>query len=229
MANRPIFKPTDTGEIYVREQDIEFTWVKGMSFSQAQKRVVEFHHAIDQELNGPRVLEISTKSQEDFGSRLSAFNLNLHFGLEKAMTVETAFQSSKVFNNGGPFLDLRFGTSRAAKKDERLRISGDLIDFDFLGERWPLSPKSIFYDWLYLNALLENVELASNLLNYDVFTDIEFNPKKSFNCQARSAALYCSLVKRDLLDTALKSKGAFIKVVSTHYLKTESTPSLFDN
>ena len=41
-----------------------------------------------------------------------------------------------------------------------------------------LNPKTIFYDWLYINAVLENPLLAAELLKYNAFTDIEFNPKK---------------------------------------------------
>ena len=33
-----------------------------------------------------------------------------------------------------------------------------------------------------------------------MFTDIEFNPEKSLNCQAYSAALYSSMVKNKILD-----------------------------
>jgi hypothetical protein len=38
------------------------------------------------------------------------------------------------------------------------------------------------------------------LNGYAGFTDIEFNPRKSINCQARSIALFLALMKRNLLD-----------------------------
>ena len=40
--------------------------------------------------------------------------------------------------------------------------------------------------------------------------DIEFNPKKSFNCQARACALLVSLRTLNKLDDALESQSAFI-------------------
>ena len=76
--------------------------------------------------------------------------------------------------------------------------SGDLIEFDFDDQKWPLSPSTMFYDWLYCSALEQNRPQAEALLDYDAFTDIEFNPDRSINCQAASAAIYKSLVKKAL-------------------------------
>ena len=56
--------------------------------------------------------------------------------------------------------------------------------------------------------------IYKKILNYTAFTDIEFNPKKSINCQARSCALYVSLVKNELLDIALESEEAFLEIIS---------------
>ena len=43
---------------------------------------------------------------------------------------------------------------------------------------------------IYINALIQNYGMSLDLHLYDWFTDIEFNPKKSVNCQARSVAIY---------------------------------------
>ena len=56
-----------------------------------------------------------------------------------------------------------------------------------------------FYSWLYFIALNQNKKLKTEILNYEAFTDIEFNPEKSLNCQAYSAALYSSMVKNKIL------------------------------
>ena len=47
---------------------------------------------------------------------------------------------------------------------------------------------------------------------FDAFTDIEFNPERSLNCQARSAALYRSLVHAGKLEEALSSQEAFLRI-----------------
>ena len=56
-------------------------------------------------------------------------------------------------------------------------------------------------------------DLAEQILEYDAFTDIVFNPKRSINCQAEAAAIYVSLQKQNLLDEALKNKESFLDIV----------------
>lgn len=191
---------------------IEFVWHPGMSKSQKQKSIRSLHDAAKQARGVERILEISSKSQDELGVRLSAFNLMLRTGGGLSASVEVRFQGSKVFSKGGPFTDIYRKTSRDAKKDERLRESGHLIAFRHDGRDWPLNPRTVFYDWLYLSALQQNPRLSEKLLEYDGFSDIEFNPGKSINCQAASAALYKSLVDRELINIALASPDDFIKV-----------------
>lgn len=51
-------------------------------------------------------------------------------------------------------------------------------------------------------------------MKYDGFTDIEFNPEKSINCQARAAALFVSLSRRGLLELAMTSIDNYIKIIT---------------
>jgi len=104
------------------------------------------------------------------------------------------------------------------KKDERIDREKRIIGFEFEGIKWQTEPKTAFYDWIYLKAVKSNIEDLNNtiyekILNYTAFTDIEFNPKKSINCQARSCALYVSLFKNELLDIALESEEAFLEII----------------
>ena len=48
-----------------------------------------------------------------------------------------------------------------------------------------------------------NPELADQLMAFDAFTDIEFNPNRQINCQAAAAALYVSLRQQGKLEEAL--------------------------
>ena len=52
---------------------------------------------------------------------------------------------------------------------------------------------------MYFIALNQNKVLTKEILEYQAFTDIEFNPQKSLNCQAYSAALYSAMIKNKLL------------------------------
>lgn len=214
MAKRPIYMPSYDSELLVKTEYVEFTWYPGMAISQRRKSVESLHQSAKENgiCNSP--LEVSNKSLDELGIQLSAFNLSVKTEkYKREFTVETAYQSSKVFQNGGPYKDLLYGTSIAAKKDNRLKESGSLIGFEFFSISWPLEPKTAFYDWLYLNALRKNYQFVERLDNYDAFTDIEFNPQKSINCQAYSVALFKSLNSRRLINDALESQESFLEVI----------------
>lgn len=217
MAIRPIFIPKLTGFLGVEEKLIDFKWHSGFSKTQKQKSISELH-AFAHNLGYEQILEVSSKSENELGIKLSAFNLLITTKKNKNIfTVETAFQGSKVFTNGGPYTDLFGKNSLAAKKDIRLKTSGSLIGFEFFGKSFLLEPRTFFYDWIYVNALAQNSELANQVVKYDAFSDIEFNPKKSINCQAHSVAIYVSLIKRKKLDIALSSPDDFLNILQSHY------------
>jgi hypothetical protein len=190
-----------------------------MAVSQAQKSIRSLHEAAGN-LGFDNLLEISSKSENKTGVALSAFNLQIQTKkYHQVFTVEMAFQGSKVFARGGPFTDLLQADSRTAKRDPRLKESGELTGFKFFGTGFPLEPKTYFYDWLYINALSQHASLSAEAENFDGFTDIVFNPEKSVNCQAFSAALYVSLARCNKLEEALNSKEDFLNAVSSAYAK----------
>ena len=213
MAKRSVYRVSNDDKKYIEEIEVDFTWYPGFAVSQKQKSILDLHSEYNKIYKEDKVLEISSKSQEELGIRLSAFNLMITTKDDKTFSVESAFQSSKKFELGGPYLDILEKSSREAKKDNRLKTSGKLIAFEFYGKKWPLEPKTIFYDWLYIRAVYKNKELVSQILEYDAFTDIEFNPDKSINCQAKSAALFVSLSKRNLLEYAMKSTENYFDVI----------------
>jgi hypothetical protein len=216
MAARPLFIPLRKN-IGVEEKQLDFQWHPGMAASQKKKSIVSLHQVANQ-CGFEKVLEISSKSEDELGIKLSAFNLVIKTKkYNKEFTVETAFQGSKVFEGGGPYKDLFGMNSLAAKKDIRLKESGNMLKFEFFGKNFPLVPRTYFYDWLYINSLVQNKELAEKVIAFDAYTDIEFNPKKSINCQAHAVALYVSLYKNSLLDKALSSAEFFLEVTQEHY------------
>lgn len=208
MANRPvyvakIYKP------YFERIDINFKFYNGFSDKQKHLSIRSLQAAFCESYPEKNILEISSKSENPLGLKLSAFNLKFP---DKNFSVESAYQGSKVFENGGPYVDLLNKTSREAKKDERIKNSGKLTGFKFFDEVFPLEPTTYFYDWLYINALSLNADLAEEILNFDAFTDIEFNPKKSFNCQAKAAAIFVGLNQANLINYVLKSKENFLRI-----------------
>lgn len=208
MAERKVFI---AGEKGVTEDIVSFRYHSGFALSQKRKSIEEMHKAIRIKYDGP-ILEISSKSPEELGVRLSAFNLKIEIG-GKPYPVENIFQSSKVFENGGPYPDLLTASPYKAKKDESLKNSGKLIAFRFGNKGFPITPTGLFYDWIYCRALVMNADLARELVKYEIFTDLEFDHKRSLNCQAHAAAVFVSLHRRGLLERAMADIDAFEKIV----------------
>ena len=215
MAERPVFVPCGGTLGLVTEVSLRFVWHPGFARVQKHKNVKALHAAAAGAGYSP-VLEVSTKSEEKLGRHLSAFHLRVPTKDLGAIPLECAFQGSKVFQRGGPFIDLYTADARSARRDPRLRGSGSLVAFRFEGIDFPLEPKTAFYDWLYLNAIFPHREWLDRLKGYAGFSDIEFNPQRSINCQARSCALFVSLRAKRLLEDALSSPADFIELTTQH-------------
>lgn len=202
MAERPAW----TLDGYVKKDIFSFEWNGGFAVSQKKKNISNLHMAIYKKYY-KRALEISTKSGDEIGRRLSAFNLKIG-----DYCLENIFQSSKIYEQGGPYLDLLTVHPKESKQDERHRTSGNLKVFLYKGERWELEPKTAFYDYIYLLAAKASLEeeTLNSITRYDWFTDIEFNPNKSVNCQAEGAALLKYVVEHNCWEV-LESKETWLE------------------
>lgn len=213
MITRVIFTSTEEKPFY-RTRSLGFTPVaKGFAKSQAQKNVKYMHDMFMKSYHEESPLEISTAGYQPEGVALSAFNLKWNRKDGNSIYVENIFQSSKVFTDGGPYLDLLDKKPGSAKKDERLHNSGELTCFRFEGKDYPLKPTNAFYDWIYMNALVSNPDLAVDLMNYKHFSDYYFNPEKSLNCQAQAAAIYVGLRKSGKLEEAMQDFDHFVETI----------------
>lgn len=190
MAIRPAWCLSDQHVLY---KFFIFEWNPGFAPSQKKKNVDNLHKAINSKHPG-KILEVSTKSNVELGFNLSAFNLKLN-----GIYLENIFQASKKYEHGGPYLDLLNVSPVDAKRDERHRTSGKLLSFIYESTEWKLLPQTLFYDFIYIKAALSSIPLAqlNELKNYQWFTDIEFNPKKSINCQARTVAILKLIIEKD--------------------------------
>ena len=213
MANRPVFIAKKEYPFY-EIVDVEFEFYNGVAVSQKQKSIKSLHNAFLEINSSKQLLEVSSKADDSNGVMLSAFNMKVSMG-DKAISLESSFQGSKKFVNGGPYTDVYELQPWEAKKDKRLKESGELIKFVFGGKEFCNEPKDFFYNWIYIKALREMSEYKSILERYDAFTDIEFNPKKSINCQAKAMAIACGLYSAGLLDECLKSEHFFYRVYIT--------------
>lgn len=218
MAKRPVFIPNINGNQLYEELDIDFTWSPGFAVVQKQKNINSLHKKAS-EKGLTSILEVSSKSMDLLGQRLSAFSLKIETIEYGNISVECAFQGSKVFEGNIQYQEIYSKTSLEAKRYDKLKTSGKLIGFNFQNQKWELEPKSAFYDWIYIKALYPHKEFLKKLYKYQGFTDIEFNPNKSINCQARACAIIVSLLKRNLYDEAMTSQKRFIEIIYEQQFK----------
>lgn len=224
MAKRICFISRPNDKPIYEEVEVDFKYYNGFAISQKQKSIKSLHKSINSLDNSLNALEVSTKATEPIGIALSAFNLKFLDEVSKVeYPIENIFQSSKVFDGGGPFRDLLNVHPKDAKRNERLKTSGDLKCFNVNNVIWELEPKTMFYDWIYISALSRNESLSKEILKYNAFTDIEFNHQKSINCQARSAAIYVSLCNKGKVSEVLNNKNKFKAIYNIN-----SQTTLFD-
>lgn len=211
MAQRPVFVVTDQAHGWVRVETVGFTWFPGMSLAQKRRSIDAMQAAARQRFPEVSFLEISTKSADADGRALSGFELCLEAGGGRRMSVESVFQGSKVCrpahaggSPSGPFQELYDQDAVTAKRDPRLSAC-HVQGFRFFDTDWPVAdadaggspplPPSAFYDFLYFRALTRQPALAARALAFGGFTDLEFTPGRSDNCQAFSAALFAALTR----------------------------------
>ena len=201
VEHRPVFMPRVNSDNLVKTDMVRFERHVGFATRQKKKSINDMHQVIRKKYGFNHVLELSSKSGNKLSFPLSPFSLKItdeHDGNQ--YSVENAFQSSMVFEDGGPYIDLLTAPPRQARKDERLMTSGELIGYNYFGMEWGTEPLTVFYDWLYVNALKQNPQLHEEVMQYQAFTDITFNPKKSIHSAAYALALFVALNKRKMLD-----------------------------
>ena len=226
VEHRPVFMPRVNSDNLVKTDMVRFERHVGFASRQKKKSINDLHQVIRKKYGFNHVLELSSKSGNKLSFPLSPLSLKLtneHDGRE--YSVENAFYASKVFEHGGPYIDLLNAPPRQAKKDERLTASGELIGYNYFGMEWSIEPLTTFYDWLYVNALKQNPSLHEAVMQYQAFTDITFNPTKSIHSAAYALAMFVALNKRELLDE-VEDPMAFFDLCSD--FKVSNTEQLLE-
>ena len=201
---------------YYKEERIEIKWL-GTVPVKMKEHLRELHAKLSTLYPDKKILEISSYSSDPLGVSLSAFNLQFfHKDANKLLPVEAVYQASKVSTAGGPHLELLDATGKEAKNSTKKKSKDKLVCFELYGDKYPITPDTLFYDWLYINALLQpqNKQLVDELLKLDadIYTDVAFSIN-GIACQAKSVAIFMSLNKQGLL----RQKTASLEEFRTIY------------
>ena len=211
MTRRSVFVPRPYYP-YFEEIEVEYHAFNGMAKSQKRKSQISLHDNFTARYPERKVLEISGASLVPLGMKLSAMNLRKAVD-GKVTTAEAVFQSGRIFSpypgsphKRGPYLEYLYAEPHKAKTEIR-KMAGDWHSYDYvIGDRHFYAPPfhiSLYYDWVYLSALLEdqNRALREELLQsgYNAFTDLA---TRSLNCQARTVAMFLGLCEAGVQDRA---------------------------
>lgn len=234
MATRSVFVCKDCYPFF-EEISVDFDWFPGFALSQKRKSQISLHRNFLNAYPFEKVLEISSASLYALGASLSA--MHLYKRTSKGITsVESAFQSSRIYGKGeneiGPFPEYLFLPGRECKKIVKDRSQGMIsYRYYFDGMEFYAPPHfiSLFYNYLYLNALCEeeNKTVASSLLDqhHTAFTDLA---TLSLNCQARSAAIFVSLVRNGLINE-VQQYDTYLKLFRTNKDGTPIGDTSYEN
>ena len=219
MAERSVFVSKDVYPFF-EEIRVQFDYFQGFALSQRRKSQLSLHMNFGAAYPKEKVLEISTASLYSLGSALSALHLKKRTQ-SGITTVESAFQSSRIYgayDEIGPFPELLFFPPRECKKMVVERSCGLIsrhgrfegVDF-YSPDHFP----SLFFNFIYLNALCEeeNKAVADKLIaeGYTAFSDLA---TKAVNSQARTCAIFVSLVKNGLIEK-VRDYGSYLSLFRT--------------
>lgn len=228
MAERSVFV-CKTEYPFFEERKVQLEWFGGFALSQKRKCEIGLHSNFLSKYPEYKTLEVSCASTNPLGKKLSAMNLTKEVNIQidgvlhKGITsVESAFQSSRIYYDGmekiGPFPEYLMLEGKDCKKTVK-DMSKGLHSYKYCFENeYFYAPEyhiSLFYDYVYLNALLEenNADVRRKLIEdgYTAFSDLA---TLSLNSQARSCAIFAGLYKAGLLDE-VRSRESYLKLFRT--------------
>lgn len=233
MAERSVFVSKDTYPFF-EEIHVQFDYFQGFALSQKRKNQIGLHQNFLACHPDEKVLEISGASLNSLGAALSAMNLKKQ--TTKGLTsVESAFQSSRIYGINseiGPFPEYLFLPGKECKKIVKEKSQGLIsyhYSFDGMYFHAPKHFISLFYNYLYLNALCEkdNQETVERLIagQFTAFSDLATT---SLNCQARSCAIFMSLYRNGLIDE-VRDYNTYHELFRTTPDGKPTSPAAYEN
>ena len=223
---RPVFK-TLLSPPWVEEVNVEVPGTGYISRAELPSHISRWHQLAAEKHGISPILECSTMGTKAVGKSLSAFNLSFDTPKGRRISVESAYQGSKVFANGGPFHHLYNESSRSAKTSPLTKSSGNLVGFNFFGKEFGLVPQNSFFNWLYLSTLVRRYpDIIGHLrTEYAGFTDVFRSSGSDRACQAQAVAMAVGLAKAGKFTEEFISSELFGKIEKAPMKKVELASS----
>ncbi len=182
----------------------------------------------------PKPLEVSTATyQKPQGLWLSASHLKKNVD-GKSYPFESVIEGCKKFEHGGPYKQLYKLPPSKAKRDPRVKFRGMQLWYIFATEHEEIvmlpELSEIFYNYMYIKAILENGPSNIEALGYETFTDIFYDPEKGGDTPARAAAQLIGLLRMHEQNCLVEFKS-FVKTCyeSYEWFKDNDETEVFSN
>lgn len=190
------------------EKTVYFPEIRGEQVHSMKKTLDTMLHAIRAKESGGEILEVSPYGNA-VGKACTPWHLKMKADNGEEYPVAALYEAAKIFEDGGPYEDLRSKRPDEIFGDQRLRDAGSLMGFHFENEAFTTSPRHKFFDYLYIRALRDREDLHEALLKAEILTDVTYQMSRMYLSPARSVSYFISLYREGLLDKVLSSSEEF--------------------
>ena len=208
MAKRLYFIPKSSYQGLIVEKTVYFPEIRGERAHSMKKTLETMLHVIRAKESGGEILEVSPYGNA-VGKACTPWLLKLKGEDGVAYPVAALYEVAKVYEEGGPYEDLKSKRPDEILGDQRHRQAGSLMGFHFEHEAFTTNPRHKFFDYLYIRALKDREDLHEELLKAEILTDVTYQMSSMYLSPARSVSYFISLYKEGLLDKVLSSSEEF--------------------
>lgn len=167
-----------------------------------ETRVGQLHAAFKHLVEDKKVMEFSSKSDNKSVKKLLPGKLVKLVDGQK-VTVNNIFKTAeRVTADGSSAGGIAVNVVNKTVVEEGSRKAPKAIGYKYDGHIFSSRPRQMFYNYLYINALLEHPDMMAELAEYDAFSDSLVASNSGNPVPAQAVAIYVSLARLGLLEKA---------------------------
>lgn len=149
-----------------------------------------------------KMLEISSISREPLGVAVSAANLRDPRG----NLTEAVYLGSRVYEQGQLEHLYHASSTVEAMRITKASEHNMFSSYNWYGKAVPTNPLTLMKYWIWCDAVYNQKDLMNQIVEYDAFTNYFCNTSKDyFGTYPEAAALFVTLYRNGILDTAMDS------------------------
>lgn len=158
------------------------------------------HAAFQHLVHDKKVIEFSSKSDHKSVKKLLPGKLTKVVDGKK-MTINKIFKTAeRVSSDDSSANNIIVNVVNKTVVEVAARKEPKTIGYKYDGHIFSSRPRQMFYNYLYINALLEHQDRMAYLAEYDAFSDVQVASSSGNPVPAQAVAIYVSLARLGLLE-----------------------------